>query len=155
MSYEILKLIHLLSMLLLLGVGGGSAFYKYITDKKGSLEAIVHINRQVVLADWLFTTPSAIIQPLSGIALAHLLGYSLSTPWILYSLILFSFSGVLWLGAVYLQIQMRNLSMDCLEHKKALPSLFFRYAKIWFLLGIPSFLAMLGVMLLMVFRGYV
>lgn len=34
MSYEILKLIHLLSMLLLLGIGSGLAFYKYMTDKK-------------------------------------------------------------------------------------------------------------------------
>ncbi|KIM13425.1 MAG: membrane protein [Sulfurovum sp. FS08-3] len=155
MSYEILKLIHLLSMLLLLGIGSGSAFYKYMTDKKGSLEAIVHINKQVVLADWLFTTPSAILQPLSGIALAHLLGYSLTAPWILYSLILFGFSGILWLGAVYLQIQMRNLSIKALEQKEALPPLYHRYAKIWFLLGIPSFLAMFGVMLLMLFRGYV
>ncbi|MBN2825357.1 MAG: DUF2269 domain-containing protein [Campylobacterales bacterium] len=155
MSYETLKLIHLLSMLLLLGIGSGSAFYKYMSDKKGSLEAIVFINRQVVLADWLFTTPSAIIQPLSGIALAHLLGYSLTTPWILYSLILFSFSGVLWLGAVYLQIKMRNLSIECLEQKKTLPPLYYRYAKLWFLLGIPSFLAMFSVMLLMLFRGYI
>jgi len=155
MSYEVLKLIHLLSMLLLLGIGSGSAFYKYITDKKGSLEAVVHINRQVVLADWLFTTPSAIIQPLSGIALAHLLGYSLSTPWILYSLILFGFSGILWLGAVYLQIRMRDISIESLEAQKELPPLYFRYARIWFLLGIPSFLAMFSVMLLMVFRAYI
>lgn len=155
MSYEIVKLIHLLSMLLLLGIGSGSAFYKYITDKKGSLEAIVFINKQVVLADWLFTTPSAIIQPLSGIALAHLLGYSLTTPWILYSIILFIFSGVLWLGAVYLQIKMRDISIGSLEQKQTLPPLYYRYAKIWFLLGIPSFLAMFSVMLLMVFRAYV
>jgi len=61
MSYEILKLIHLLSMLLLLGIGSGLAFYKYMTDKKGSLEAIVHINKEVVLANWLFPTPLAIL----------------------------------------------------------------------------------------------
>jgi len=155
MSYEIVKLIHLLSMLLLLGIGSGSAFYKYITDRVGSLEAIVHINKQVVLADWLFTTPSAIIQPLSGIALAHIIGYPLTTPWILYSLILFVFSGIFWLGAVYLQIRMRDISIECLEESKELPPLYHRMAKIWFLLGIPSFLAMFGVMLLMVFRAYV
>lgn len=155
MSYEIVKLIHLLSMLLLLGIGSGSAFYKYITDKRGSLEAIVHINKQVVLADWLFTTPSAIIQPLSGVALAHIIGYPLTTPWIFYSIILFIFSGVLWLVALYLQIRMRDISIACLKHNKELPPLYYRMAKIWFLLGIPSFLAMFTVMLLMVFRAYV
>lgn len=73
MSYEMLIFIHISSVVLLLGVGGGSAFYKFMSDRSGNLEVIVHTNKMVVLADWLFTTPSAIIQPISGLMLMNLM----------------------------------------------------------------------------------
>jgi len=154
MSYEILKFIHLISMLLLIGVGTGSAFYKYMSDKKGSVETIVHINKQIVLADWIFTTPSALLQPISGVALAYTLNISLLTPWLLISIILFSFSGILWLFALYLQIKMRDISIKALESNQPLPNSYYHYAKIWFYLGIPSFFTMFGVFVLMVFRHH-
>ena len=69
MSYELLLFLHIASLILLLGVGGGSAFYKFMSDKSGNLEVIVHTNKMVVLADWLFTTPSAILQPITGVML--------------------------------------------------------------------------------------
>lgn len=152
MIYELLIFAHLLGMLLVLGVGTGSAFYKYLADRSGSLETIVHVNRYVVMADWVFTTPSVVIQPLSGIALAHYLDLSLLTPWLIVSIVLYGISGVLWLGAVYLQIRMRDISVEALDLGQELPEQYGRYRAIWTWLGVPSFVCMFGVLVLMNFR---
>ena len=153
MDYNTLKFIHIASAILLLGVGGGSAFYKFMSDRSGNLQVIVHTNKMVVLADWLFTTPSAILQPLTGFMLMDLLNISLWTPWLLASLILYVFAGVLWLLAVYLQILMKNMALNAQAQTVSLDEKYFRLVKYWIILGIFSFLSMGGVFVLMVFKS--
>jgi uncharacterized membrane protein len=139
-------------VILLLGVGGGSAFYKFMADRSGNLEVIVHTNKMVVLADWLFTTPSAIIQPLTGVMLINMLNISLWTPWLLASIILYAFAGILWLVAVYLQLLMKKISLDAQAQNTFLDKKYFRLVRYWIILGVFSFLAMGGVFVLMVFK---
>ena len=94
MLYLSLKYLHILSMVLLFGTGLGSAFYKLLADRSGNLAHIAVVNRHVVLADWIFTTPTVIFQPLSGLWMVYLLGLPLATPWIALSLGLYVFAGV-------------------------------------------------------------
>ena len=152
MSYDFLIFLHIASLLLLLGVGGGSAFYKFMSDRSGNLEVIVHTNKVVVLADWLFTTPSAIIQPITGVMLMSLLSISLWTPWLLISIVLYIFAGILWLVAVYLQIRMKNMAILAQKEEKQLGKEYFKLVNYWIVLGVFSFLAMAGVFVLMVFK---
>ncbi|MFM2319642.1 MAG: hypothetical protein RLZZ215_2263 [Pseudomonadota bacterium] len=152
MSYLSLKYLHILSMVLLFGTGLGSAFYKWMADRSGNLAHIAVMNRHVVLADWLFTTPTVIFQPISGLWMVYLLHYPLTTPWIVWSLVLYGVAGVCWLPVVGLQIQMRRLSEQALATQTELPVLYWRYARYWFWLGVPAFIAMLLVVLLMVFK---
>lgn len=152
MTYLTLKYLHILSMMLLFGTGLGSAFYKWMADRSGNLPHIAVTNRHVVLADWLFTTPTVIFQPISGLWMVHLLGLPLSTPWVAISLGLFVFAGLCWLPVVGLQIRMRNLAEAALMSQTTLPAQYWRYARLWFWLGVPAFTAMLLVVLLMVFK---
>ena len=152
MSYNILIFTHIASVILLLGVGGGSAFYKFMSDRSGNLEVIVHTNKMVVLADWLFTTPSAILQPLTGILLMNLMGLSLWTPWLFYSIVLYVLAGLLWLVAVYLQIRMKNMALEAQAKNIFLGNQYFKLVKYWTILGFFAFLAMGGVFVLMVFK---
>ncbi len=150
MSYLALKYLHILSMVLLFGTGLGSAFYKWMADRSGDLAHIAVTNRHVVLADWLFTTPTIIIQPLSGLWMAHLLGLPPSTPWIAVSLGLYLFADACWLPVVWLQIRMYHLAAGALAENTPLPARYWRYARIWFWLGVPAFGAMLAILCLMV-----
>ena len=152
MSYEVLIFIHIASLILLLGVGGGSAFYKFMADRSGNLEVIVHTNKMVVLADWLFTTPSAIVQPISGWMLMDLLNISWQTPWLLASICLYVLAGILWLVAVALQIRMKNMAVEAEAKKLPLDDAYFKLVNYWTVLGVFSFLAMDGVFVLMVFK---
>ena len=67
MTCIILKTLHILSMVLLFGIGLGSAFYKWMADRSGNINHIAATNRNIVLADWIFTTPTVIFQPISGL----------------------------------------------------------------------------------------
>jgi uncharacterized membrane protein len=152
MEYLALKSIHILSAILLFGTGLGSAFYKYFTDRSGNLEAIVETNRLVVRADWLFTTPTIIIQPVTGFAMMQYAHWSLDTPWLLAAGGLYLLAGACWLPVVWLQIRMRDISRSALRHDQPLPETYRRMARRWFLLGIPAFTAMVLTVLLMVFK---
>lgn len=154
MSYTLLKTLHLLSMVLLFGTGLGSAFYKWMADRSGNLAHIAVTNRHVVLADWLFTTPTVIFQPISGLWMAHLAGFPLDTPWIAASLGLYALAGACWLPVVWLQIRMRDIAADALAAQTTLPAAYWRMARLWFWLGVPAFTAMVAVVTLMVFKHF-
>ena len=152
MDYFTLKTLHMLSMVLLFGTGLGSAFYKFFTDRTNNLEAIVVTNRLVVFADWLFTTPTVVIQPLTGFALLYSLGVSYQEPWVLLSFALFAIAGGCWVPVVFLQIRMKNQSHKALIEGTELPAQYHQDKRAWFWLGIPAFLCMVAIVLTMVFK---
>lgn len=147
-----LKYLHIISMVLLFGTGLGSAFYKWMADRSKDVGHIAATNRRVVLADWLFTSPTIMVQPITGVWMASLLGIPLTTPWLATSLGLYVLAGMCWLPVVYLQIRMRDLAQTaCLRHS-SLPEQYWRYARLWFWLGVPAFVAMLVIVYLMVVK---
>jgi uncharacterized membrane protein len=149
MEYLIVKFIHVLSSTLLFGTGLGSAFYMFFTNLSGDVRAIATVSRRVVWADWLFTTPTAIIQPLSGLYLVHLAGMPLSMPWLAWSIALFVVAGACWLPVVWIQIRMAALAERAVQEGTPLPALFWRYHRIWTALGVPAFLAFVVIFYLM------
>lgn len=153
MEYLIIKWVHILSAILLFGTGLGSAFYKYFTDRSGDINAIAVTNRLVVLADWLFTTPTIIIQPITGFWMLHLLNLSLEPIWVWLSLLLYFIAGACWLPVVVLQIRMRDLSQRHAASGQPLGIEYYRMVRFWFWLGVPAFCSMIAVVWLMVVKA--
>lgn len=151
-GYLLLKWLHILSSVLLVGTGFGTAYFFYFTRCSGNLQAIATVARLVVRADWWFTTPAAVVQPVTGIALAQLAGWPLTTPWIAASLALYLLAGACWLPVVVLQIRMSALAQASAQRGDALPAQFERMARQWQWLGYPAFVAMIVVFWLMVAR---
>ena len=149
-TYLFLKTLHIISSVILVGTGFGSAFYLFCANRSKSLEAQAVVARFVVLADWIFTTPAVIAQPLTGIALMKMAGWSFETPWIRWSIGLYLLAGACWLPVVWLQIQMKKMAEEALEKGGALPAAYWRYARWWEGLGYPAFIAMMVVYYLMV-----
>ena len=152
MTYTVLKTLHILSMVLLFGTGLGSAFYKWMADRSGNITHIAVTNRHVVLADWVFTTPTVIFQPISGLWMVHLLDLPIATPWIAASFLLFALAGVCWLPVVWLQIRMQKIAAEAVADGAALTEIYWIMARRWFWLGVPAFSAMILVVALMVFK---
>ena len=145
MEYLILKWIHILSAILLFGTGLGSAFYKFFTDRSGDINAIAVTNRLVVTADWLITTPTIIIQPVTGFWILSLLNYTSWPIWIWLSLALYLLAGACWLPVVVLQIRMRDLASRQIAAGQTLDKSYWRMARTWFWLGVPAFLSLIHI----------
>lgn len=152
MEYSLLKWIHIVSATLLFGAGLGSAFYKYMADRTGDIHAIAQTNKIVVLADWLFTTPTVLIQPISGVLLAYVTGHSFSSDWLLLSIGLYVLAGLCWLPVVLLQIRMRDEALLALAQGGVLAASYWHQARIWFWLGVPAFVSFVLVYYLMIFK---
>jgi len=152
MSYNLIKTLHIFSMVLFFGTGLGSAFYKWMADRSGVVAHIAVTNKHVVLADWIFTTPTVIFEPLSGLLMVHIAGWPINEPWLIDSLSLYTLAGLCWLPVVYLQIRMQKMSARAMKESANLSSDYWRLTKIWFGLGIPAFVSMVLVVALMVFK---
>ncbi len=152
MEYLIIKFLHVVSSTLLFGTGLGSAFYMFFTNRSGDVRAIAIVTRRVVWADWLFTTPTAIIQPATGFYLMHLAGMPLSSFWLAVSVALYVLAGACWLPVVWIQVRMAAMAEQAVRDGTPLPTLFWRYHRIWMALGWPAFIAFIAIFYLMVVK---
>jgi len=150
MTYIILKWVHIVSSTILFGTGIGSAFYMFMANRSKDIASIYFATRNVVIADWLFTTPAVIIQLVTGIALVHIVGYSFSEKWVMWGMILYFFAGACWLPVVWMQIKMRNMAKNVLENGGNLPSRYWKMDRWWIILGSLAFPAIVAVFWLMV-----
>jgi len=150
MDYLVLKWLHIVSSTLLFGTGIGSAWYMLFATVSRDVRAIAVVARHVVIADWVFTASTAVLQPLTGFMLIHVAGYPLTSKWIMWSLALYVLAGACWLPVVWLQIRMRDLAAEAARRDTPLPALYWRYFRIWVALGIPAFAAFVVIFWLMV-----
>ena len=152
MEYLLVKWLHVLSSTVLFGTGLGSALYMFTTNRSRDVRAIAVVTRRVVIADWLFTAPTAIVQPLTGFWLIHLANLPWTAGWILWSLVLYVFAGACWLPVVWIQVRMAAMAERAAAAREPLPLLFWRYHAIWTALGWPAFAAFIAIFFLMVVK---
>lgn len=150
MEYLVAKWLHILSSTLLFGTGIGSAFYMLTASLHRDPRAVALVSRQVVRADWLFTSTTIVFQPLSGLYMMHLAGLPLNTPWVVRSFALYALATACWLPVVVIQMRMHALAREALARGQALPPRYFGLLKAWVALGIPAFFAFVAVFWLMV-----
>ena len=148
-DYLLLKTIHILSSTLLFGTGLGTAFHGWMANRSGVLAARRVVNRNVELAEWLFTTPAVIVQPVTGVWLAHLAGFPLTTPWLMAAIALYILVGACWLPVVAIQIAMRRIA-EATPDGAELPPRYHCLARWWFALGWPAFIGVIVIFWLMV-----
>ncbi len=151
-TYLVLKWLHIISATLLFGTGLGTAFHGWMSMRSGNPQALAVTGRSVVLADWIFTTPAVIVQPVTGIMLAWHLGYAWNEPWLLLAMMLYIFVGACWLPVVWLQIRLHRMAKNALRDGTPLPPGYYWLARLWFLLGWPAFIGVLAIFWLMIAR---
>ncbi len=145
--YPVLRLVHILSASVLFGSGMAIAFFMLMAWRAGNRAAFALTAKHVVLADWVFTATAVVVQPLSGVALAHVAGWPLSAPWLMWSYGLYLFIGACWLPVVWIQYRVKALLAAVDD---AVPDRVHRLMRIWFILGWPAFSALIGIFVLMI-----
>lgn len=148
--YLAVKWLHILSSTVLFGFGAGTAWYMWNAHLTGKPGTIAEVGRMVVLADWIFTGGSGIVQPASGLYLVRAAGYSLASPWLLAAYGLYAIAFACWVPVVRLQIKAQRLAQEAYDSDAALGEDYRRTMRWWFALGWPAFAALLATFWLMV-----
>lgn len=150
MDYLVLKWVHILSSTILFGAGVGSAFHLFASSLRRRIGDVANSSRNVVLADWLLTTPAAVVQPATGVWLVHQMGLPYSTPWVAWSLGLYAVAIACWLPVVAIQIRMKNVAEEAERAGAPLPAAYDRMFHWWTGLGFAAFFLFLLIFWLMV-----
>jgi uncharacterized membrane protein len=148
-AYEALKVLHILGTVLIFGTGIGTAFFLLMAYRTRDLDAIRVTTRHVVMADWLFTAPAVIAQPITGALLMRMLGMRVDSAWFAAVVALFVLTGLCWIPVVAIQYRLRNLASAAKTYA-ALPTVFHRLMRWWIVLGVPAFVAVMLIVVLMV-----
>ena len=147
-----LKWVHIIGATVLLGTGAGIAFFMVMAQRTGNVAIIAHTAKTVVIADWIFTASAVIVQPITGLMLAKLIGWPLNESWIVLSLVLYGVTGIFWLPVVWIQHQLWKLADSASKQGVALPKKYFDLYRIWFFCGFPAFISVLAIIWLMTAR---
>jgi uncharacterized membrane protein len=148
----LLKLIHVISATVLFGTGLGIAYFMLMAYRTRDAFIIAHTAGMVVIADAAFVANAAIIQPVTGVQLALVIGYPLSESWIVASFALYVLIAICWLPVLWLQVQMPQSGARGAEEGCDLPARYHRLFRLWFALGWPAFISMIAIFALMTFR---
>ena len=152
MLFLALKLVHILSGAVLFGTGAGIAFFMLRAHASRDARTVAVVGRIVVLADLVFTATAVVVQPLSGLGLILLQGWSPFEPWLMAAYGLYVVIGLCWLPVVWIQIRMLHLAEAAVRSEEPLPATYHRLFAWWFALGFPAFAGVLGIYGLMVFK---
>jgi uncharacterized membrane protein len=150
MLYLALKYLHIAGAAVLLGTGAGIAFFMLLAHIEGKPVVIASVARIVVIADFIFTATAVIAQPVTGSLLALEAGYSLREGWILWSIVLYVFTGAFWLPVVWMQMRLRDLAVKAAADGTQLPDEYHRIFWHWCAFGVPAFAAVAMIFWMMI-----
>lgn len=150
--YLWIKWLHILSATILFGSGLGTAFHMLMTHLRGNVAAIAVSTRNTVMADWLFTATSGVVQPVTGIVMVYMAGLDPFESWLVVTYGLYVVAGLCWLKVVQLQYRMRDLAADAETRGEPLPADYATAMRLWFILGWPAFVSLVAIFALMVMK---
>jgi uncharacterized membrane protein len=148
--YLIVKYLHVLGAVVILGTGSGIAFFMVMAHRSGDAAFIARTAAVVVIADMIFTLSAVILQPISGGVLMALNGIGFQERWVIASLLLYALAGLFWIPVVFMQIEMRNLARAATERHEPLPARYLALFRRWLVFGIPGFGSVMTILWLMI-----
>lgn len=152
--YLLVKYLHVLGAIVILGTGTGIAFFMLMAHRSRDVAFIARTALTVVVADMVFTLSAVLLQPVSGGLLMLLSSTSLGERWLMTSLGLYAVAGLFWVPVIFMQIEMRDLAQVAAERDQPLPPRYFMLFRRWFLFGIPGFGSVMAILWLMIAKPY-
>jgi len=148
--YFLVKYLHVLGAIVILGTGTGIAFFMLMAHRSGDAAFIARTASIVVIADMLFTLTAVLLQPLTGGFLMMLSSTGFTELWIAASLALYAVAGLFWVPVIFMQIEMRDLARAASAQGAPLPPRYFALIRRWSLFGIPGFGSVMAILWLMI-----
>ncbi|MCK1736500.1 DUF2269 domain-containing protein [Bradyrhizobium sp. 138] len=152
--YFLIKYLHVLGAIVILGTGTGIAFFMLMAHRTGDVAFIARTASVVVIADAIFTLSAVILQPVSGGLLMLFSATPITEHWLLTSLALYVVAGLFWVPVVFMQIEMRDLAHKATGQRGVLPERYFVLFRRWFAFGFPGFGATMLILWLMIAKPF-
>jgi uncharacterized membrane protein len=152
--YFLIKYLHVLGAIVILGTGGGIAFFMLMAHMSRDAAFIARTAATVVIADMLFTLTAVILQPVTGGILMQLSSTTVAERWLLTSLGLYAVAGLFWIPVIFMQIEMRNLARKAQAESLPLPPRYFALFRRWCWFGIPGFGSVMIILWLMIAKPF-
>ncbi|WP_316163022.1 DUF2269 domain-containing protein [Bradyrhizobium sp. SZCCHNRI20481] len=152
--YFLVKYLHVLGAIVILGTGTGIAFFMLMAHLSGEAAFIARTAGVVVIADMLFTLSAVLLQPVTGGTLMWLSSTAVTDGWLLTSLALYAVAGLFWVPVIFMQIELRDLARLADAGAEELPPRYFIVFRRWFLCGIPGFGAVIAILWLMIAKPF-
>jgi uncharacterized membrane protein len=150
--YFIVKYLHVLGAIVILGTGTGIAFFMLMAHRSRDPAFIARTAAIVVIADLLFTLSAVLLQPVTGGLLMMLSSTALSERWLVISLALYAVAGLFWIPVIFMQIEMRDLARMADAKGQPLPPRYLALFRRWVLFGVPGFGSVMMILWLMIAR---
>lgn len=148
--YSLVKTLHILSATIVFGTGIGIANFMFFGSRSRVPVERAFAARMTVKADFLFTLPSVIIQPLSGAWLVWHGGFRWDDYWLVVTYGLYLLAALCWVPVVFIQIHMKRLLEASARGEAIDEAAYVRLFRKWFILGWPAFGGLVVIFWLMV-----
>jgi uncharacterized membrane protein len=152
--YFLVKYLHVLGAIVILGTGTGIAFFMLMAHRSRDAAFIARTFAVVVIADALFTLSAVVLQPVTGGVLMALSSTAVGERWLATSLVLYAVAGAFWVPVVFMQIEMRDLARIAVAKDAPLPARYYALFRRWVLFGVPGFGSVMIILYLMIAKPF-
>jgi uncharacterized membrane protein len=151
MSYEFMKFLHLIGVVLLVGNVTITAFWKVFADRTGDAQIVAYAQHLVTLCDWIFTLSGIIMIFIGGYGMAFVRGYNVfESTWLIWGQLLFLVSGLIWLF-VLIPLQIRQAQQARVSSLSgSVPAAYWRDGRLWLIWGIIATIPLVGAVYVMI-----
>ena len=153
MQYQMLKFLHVLGVILLIGNVTITAFWKVFADRSNDPLVIAEAQRIVILADWFFTLAGILLILVGGYGMLVAAGVSpLDGGWLVWGQALFVISGAIWVGIlVPAQIRQARIART-LARGSEIPERYWQQGRIWLAWGIAATVPLVAAVYVMIVK---
>ena len=153
MLYSFLKFIHVLGVVVLLGNGTITAFWKVFADRTKDASLIAHAQQAVSVSDWLFTLTGIAMIIGGGYGMVYVAGLDPLSSWLVKAQVLFMISGLMWLGIlVPLQVRQARAARQ-FKDGSSIPDAYWRDCRSWLVWGIAATVPLVAAVYVMITPG--
>jgi uncharacterized membrane protein len=153
-AYDVMKMLHLLGVVLLLGNVTVTSIWKLYADATEDAQVVAFAQRLVTVTDWFFTFWGILLLVIGGYGAAWIAGMDVVRDgWILWSEILFLIAGLIWL-LMLVPIQIKQARMArAFAASSPVPEAYRRLSRLWIAGGLAATVPLVGAMWIMVAKS--
>lgn len=148
--YSLIKTLHIISATIVFGTGIGIANFMFFGSRSRVPVERAFAARMTVKADFLFTLPAVIVQPLTGAWLVWQGGFLWDDYWLVVTYGLYFLAALCWVPVVFIQIRMKVMLEAQARGETLDEAAYDRLFRKWFVLGCPAFGGLVIIFWLMV-----